>query len=224
MFERQPLRQAVQREILARLSDGRLPAGIRINETHLSADLGISRTPLREAMLHLEAGGFLDSDLGKGFIVPPLSRKEFAGLQEVLARLAPLALTTVMPFPGQRVMELNNLLSRSKMHVLRPGPDQAVALMELVFRWGLLLVESCPNAVLKQDVLRLEALSRRYWFTAQRAGFAPDPLVTSLDEMYELVRTGQSSRAASHWSDHILRFAQEAGRMLPEPAPRPSTS
>ncbi|MGD9546051.1 MAG: GntR family transcriptional regulator [Candidatus Krumholzibacteriia bacterium] len=224
MFERQPLRQAVQREILARLSDGRLPAGIRINETHLSADLGISRTPLREAMLHLEAGGFLLSDMGKGFVVPALTRREFAGLQEVLARLAPLALSSVMPLPGQRIMELNNLLNRSKMHVLRPGPDQATALMELVFRWGLLLVESCPNAILRQDVQRLEALSRRYWFTALRAGFLPEALMASFDEMYDLVRTGQSARAASHWSDHILRFAQEAGRMLPDPAPRPSSS
>ena len=30
--------------------DGRLAAGSRINETHLAADLGLSRTPLREAM------------------------------------------------------------------------------------------------------------------------------------------------------------------------------
>ena len=57
MFERKPLRQQVQKEILARLADDRLAAETRINESHLAADLGISRTPLREAMLGLEATG-----------------------------------------------------------------------------------------------------------------------------------------------------------------------
>ncbi len=51
MFQRKPLREDVQKEILNRIVDGRLAAGSRINETHLAADMGLSRTPLREAMI-----------------------------------------------------------------------------------------------------------------------------------------------------------------------------
>jgi len=39
--------------------DGRLPAGTRINEVHLSRALGVSRTPLREALARLAQEGAL---------------------------------------------------------------------------------------------------------------------------------------------------------------------
>ncbi len=215
MFQRQPLRDQVQKEIRARLDDGRLGSGLRINETHLSADLGISRTPLREALLQLEATGFLVSDMGRGFLVPVLDANDFRDLQAVLARLEPLALGEAMPYPGQRIMELNNLLGRSKLHLNGPGPSLAAPLMNLISGWAGLLVEACPNRILRRDVLRNEALSRRYWFAAAVGGFQPEPMIASADQMYELVRTGQSARAASHWSEHILRFSPEAARYIP---------
>ena len=214
MFQRQPLRDEVQKEIRARLDDGRLAADSRINETHLSADLGISRTPLREALLQLEATGFLASDMGRGFLVPPLDPGRFNDIQAVLARLEPLALEAAMPYPGQRLMELNNLLGRSKLHLTGSSPAIAGPLANLISGWAGLLVEACPNLVLRRDVLRLEALGRRYWFAAAMGGFEPAAMIASMEEMYELVRTGQSARAASHWSGHIMKFSPEAARHL----------
>lgn len=41
--------------------DGRLPAGERINPVHFSQQLGVSRTPLREALSRLAAEGALTS-------------------------------------------------------------------------------------------------------------------------------------------------------------------
>lgn len=215
MFQRHPLREPVQKEILARLADGRLPAGTRINESHLSKALGISRTPLREAMLGLESAGFLASDMGRGFLVPLLDAQEFLDLQEVLARLEPVALTAAMPLTPQRVMELNNLLVRSKLRATQPGSEQAPALAELVYRWAALLTEPCPNRTLRMDILRMEGLARRYWRAAVPGGLVPLRLVGSLEELYELVRAGQAARAASHWSEHILQMGQEAVRHLP---------
>ncbi len=214
MFQRHPLRDQVQQEIRVRLDDGRLAAGSRINETHLSAHLGISRTPLREALLQLETAGFLNSDMGRGFLVPALDTGEFSDIQAVLARLEPLALSAAMPYSGQRIMELNNLLGRSKLRLTGTGPTVAAPLMNLVSGWAGLLLETCPNRILRNDVLRLEALSRRYWFAAAVGGFAPAAMVASLESLYEMVRTGQSARAASHWSEHILKFSPEATRHM----------
>ncbi len=214
MFQRHPLRDEVQKEIRARLDDGRLAANSRINETHLSTDLGISRTPLREALLQLETAGFLASDMGRGFLVPALEVDEFSNIQAVLARMEPLALSAAMPYPSQRIMELNNLLVRSKMHLNGTGPTMATPLTNLISRWAGLLMEGCPNGILRSDTLRLEALSRRYWFAAAVGGFPPLAMIDSLEALYEMVRTGQSARAASHWSEHILKFSHEAARHL----------
>lgn len=220
MIERKPLRAQVQQEILARIADDRLPAGTRINESHLAADLGVSRTPLREAMLGLEAVGFLGSDLGRGFLVPPVSRDEFTQTQAMLSKMAPYAMDMAQPLSGSRIMELHNLLGRSRLRVTQPGEHQAGALADLIFRWSALCISDCPNRMLTADVNRLQALSRRAWQTACRRGFAPDDMLSGYGELYELLRTNRPAAAAEYWERHIGHFAAEAARNLPAPGTR----
>ncbi len=209
MIQRKPLRDEIQKEIVARIHDGRLVAGQRINETHLSEDLGISRTPLREAMLTLAAAGFLDSDMGKGFGVPPLDPTEFAEIQSLLLPLAPLALRTVgIPAPG-RVMELGNLLARARV----PG-GQGLSPAEALFRWSWLLVEDCPNLLLRAEVLRLEGMARRYWQAAFDRGLDAAPLLQSLGAIYEMLRTRHLEEAAAAWAEQIRVYGVQAGAAL----------
>ena len=215
MFQRRPLREDVHREILARIGDGRLPAGQRINESRLSADLGISRTPLREAMLGLESQGFLDSDMGRGFLVPVLCAEEFMEIQGILTHLKPLALSTAFPIPPARIMELQNLLGRAGMKVREVSPDRAQALAELVYRWSQLVLASCPNRMLARDILRLEGLARRYWHEAVVLDFDPTEFLDSLKQIYEMLRTDKRDEAVSAWRGHIERFSREAARDLP---------
>ncbi len=217
MFERKPLRTHVQKEILARIADHRLPAGTRINESHLAADLGLSRTPLREAMLGLEAAGFLNSDMGRGFLVPPISGDEFMQCQAMLAKMAPYALTMACPLPAGQIMELNNLLGRARIRVTQPGKEQGGAVVDLIYRWCPLLINGCSNKMLVDDILRLEALSRRCWHEAVILGFEPGAMVASYEKLYELLRTNHADEGAVHWENHITQYSAEAARHLPDP-------
>jgi len=200
MFERKPLRDDVQQEILARLWDGRLPPAQRINETHLSAEMGVSRTPLREAMIYLAAAGFLDSDLGRGFKTPPLEIASFRRIQDVLRALVPTALDTAEMLAPEQLMELSNLLGRARMH----SADQAdCARLEHAFLAGVL--RSQANELLVADILRLAGLARRYWHAA---GSKIDAAahVDSLGSVYEALRTQQHEQAADLWQAHHDRF------------------
>lgn len=217
MFERKPLRHHVRQEILARLVDQRLPAGTRINESHLAADLGVSRTPLREAMLGLEATGFLDSDMGRGFLVPPLSATAFAQVQVVLGRLAPVALAPALPLAAGRIMELSNLLGRARLKAVQTGPDQPAVWAAFVSRWTTLSIAGCPNRFLVHEVQRLEAWSQRSRYTAVERGFAPNKALDGYAELYELLRADRGDEAAAHWSDRIAADAAETARHLPNP-------
>jgi DNA-binding GntR family transcriptional regulator len=60
-----------------------LRPGDRLNEGQLSAQLGISRTPLREALNRLAADGFLTLSPGRGFFRRPLDPKEIFDLYEL---------------------------------------------------------------------------------------------------------------------------------------------
>jgi DNA-binding GntR family transcriptional regulator len=217
MFQRKPLRDELYKDILARIEDGSLPAGARINETHLSSKLGISRTPLREAMLGLEAQGFLASDMGRGFMVPRLDVQEFTEIQLVLTELKPLALSVSFPLPPGRIMELHNQLGQARLGTDKPGPDRPVALVNMVYRYSRLLLGTCANNLLAADIARLDGLARRYWFEATVMGFDPTAYFGSHDELYELLRKDLREEAVHHWRGHIERFSAEAARHLPNP-------
>jgi DNA-binding GntR family transcriptional regulator len=82
-------------EIRRYIVDGALPAGTRLVEKKLTSSLGISRTPLREALHRLEQDGLIERNPGMGMSVTGLTLEELnevMGIRAVLeghcARLA----------------------------------------------------------------------------------------------------------------------------------------
>lgn len=215
-FQRKPLRDDIQKEILGRIVDGSLPAGQRINETHLAGDLGLSRTPLREAMLTLSAAGFLNSDMGKGFAVPVLDPAEMKQIQEMLALLQPLALSQAMPLPPSQLMEIANHLSRARMRLEGKIAREAVGrtLAGLVFNWNEGILHHCPGSLLLADINRLEGLAARYWYAAGLRGLDTAEMCHSFNGIYELIRKGQSDQACRVWASHIEKFGDQAVQLL----------
>src|SRR6266540_7271671 len=89
----EPLRAEVYRRVVRLMTDGELEPGQTITEAGLSKTLGVSRTPVREALLQLEAEGVLQSTPAKGFTVRKLSITEAAELFPILSALEALAVT-----------------------------------------------------------------------------------------------------------------------------------
>ena len=93
--QRKSLGQHVFENLKSAIIKGDLSAGDRLIENQLAETLGISRTPVREAIHKLEREGFLRKKPGGGFSVLGLSREdviETFGIRSVLesyaARLA----------------------------------------------------------------------------------------------------------------------------------------
>ncbi len=217
MLQRKPLRNELHKKILARIDDGRLPPGQRINESRLSSSMGISRTPLREAMLGLEAQGFLGSHMGRGFMVPPLDVQEFVDIQFMLTDLKPLALSLSFPLPPGRIMELHNQLGRARLRAKNPGPERIDAVINMIHPYSRLMLGTCTNSLLAADIARLDGLARRYWHEAAVMGFDPTDYFLSHDELYELLRKDHQEEAVNHWRGHIERYSAEAARHLSNP-------
>lgn len=83
--------QRAYEDIRALIFNGELPAGTDHLEKELADRLGMSRTPVREATLMLEAEGLLAVRARKGVRIQSLSAKDMSEIYEVLAEMESLA-------------------------------------------------------------------------------------------------------------------------------------
>jgi len=67
--------------------DGRLPPGHRLKEEELARELGISRTPVREALLILQTEGLLDAEPNRGAVVRSHDADDLEDLYQLRALL-----------------------------------------------------------------------------------------------------------------------------------------
>ncbi len=84
---RPQLAEDVARFVRRRIFEGIYPAGKYIRLEQLADELGISVTPVREALFGLRAEGLLNLLPRRGFVVLPITRRDIADVSEVQAHI-----------------------------------------------------------------------------------------------------------------------------------------
>jgi len=84
---RQVLHQEVSTRLRQRIVEGHIAPGAKLNERELSAQLQVSRTPLREAIKMLAAEGLVELLPNRGAVAAQLSAQDVADTFEVIAGL-----------------------------------------------------------------------------------------------------------------------------------------
>jgi DNA-binding GntR family transcriptional regulator len=159
---RDNISDAVVAQVRNMIVDGRLPAGERVNEVHLAQQLGVSRTPLREAMARLAHEGALRAVPRIGYFVRPLTLDE---LEQIYA---------IRPLLDPEALRLAGIPSRERMERLRQinaeleNARDADAVIDLDDRWHLELIAACPNAVLIELIQQFIRRTRRYEIALMR--------------------------------------------------------
>jgi len=157
-IERKNLRSQVRDELLARMRSGEVSPGEGINEVQLAAELGVSRTPLREALIALESEGQIESENGKGFRFVPLSAREFEDLAPIMASLEGLALE-LSPLDLLRTLGV-------RLGKLAAEFDQEVVEHALVIskddEWHAVMLSACPNERLLGLIENVRGAFHRY--------------------------------------------------------------
>lgn len=163
-----PLRDQVHHALVERILRDEMKAGSRISDTVLARELGVSRTPIREALLRLEREGFLRTDMGRGFFVKPLSLREVRETYPILWTLEVLALRSA-GVPGA-----GTLAELGKLNAALEAESDPERRIELDGAWHRMLLEPCGNASLLALVESLKQVIRRYEYAyMQNAGHVP---------------------------------------------------
>lgn len=209
MITRTPLRDHVYREILDRIHRGDLPPGGRVRDTTLAGQLGVSRTPVREALLRLAREGVLEADMGRGFSVRRLDPKEMREIGGVLSALECLALSTCGEIPPERLVRLGEI-DRELAHT-RGDPDRCIGLDE---EWHRTLLDGCPNRRLLDIIATLWQVPRRYMRAYLRDAGRVTLSTQHHARIIEALRRNDRDTAAQRFKHHWERGIEELGTWM----------
>lgn len=123
-FEHSTLNERVYRYIRALVIDGTFLAGVRLDEQSLATGLGVSRTPIREAIGKLTTEGLVEYRPYQGNFVRAFNAKQVNDLYEVRKSLESLAVRLAVPMlTDEQVGEIDAILA--DVHHAREAADMA---------------------------------------------------------------------------------------------------
>jgi DNA-binding GntR family transcriptional regulator len=211
----------IRRQLLTLIADGRLPAATRVHEATLARELGVSRTPLHEAMAALERDGLLESLGRRGWRIAGLREADARELYPVLACLESLVihLSSSMLLGAVELSALSGRLDAS----VPPG-----ARLTLENDWHSLLLAQCPNRTLVEMVRPLVIRAFRFELAAAREHWPGTPgEIRSVDESLQRADYRAAARFIEiHWRDRGESMAAwvrerrdppDSGHDTPEP-------
>lgn len=97
VIDRTLLRDDVYHRLRDAIVDGTLAPGEQLRDVDLAAWLGVSRTPVREALLRLAEAGLVAAQPGRSTVVSSLSERAVREARDVVAAMHQLAVREAVP-------------------------------------------------------------------------------------------------------------------------------
>jgi GntR family transcriptional regulator of vanillate catabolism len=219
-----PLGARLVEQLRARVLDGAIPPGERMNEVRLAAELGTSRTPVRAALSVLAGEGLLDYAPNRGYRVrlsPPREVEDAFQTRAVLEALAARQAAEQGGFPPAEraaaeaaLAEGDAVLARGR---LTAGPIAAYRLANVRFHEAVLAASG--NRLLDRMVrlslnLPLSSLNHIPRFTLDELRRRHD----DHHRIFEAITNRDGWRAELLMREHVLRVRDATARQHPAPA------
>lgn len=152
------MRARIRKEVTDWILDGRLPPLSPVRHAEVAEELGVSVTPLREALIELVREGLLEARPNRGFVVAPFGERELRHLYELIGMLEAAAVRDHPPEPSRypTLEALNRELGKA-------GGDPWRA-VNLDVEWHRELLADDPNEIRREvlDGLKLRAVRYAY--------------------------------------------------------------
>lgn len=195
-----------------RIVKGELAARDRIVERQLSAELNVSRTPIREALKLLEADGLIQITLHRGAIVSEFRPKDAFALFDVIAVLESLAAKRVCEAMTSSILQRLEDYHGTMMDYHKDGRtndyfDHNTLIHDFI-------IETSANPILNMTHQRLMIRARRGRYLAI---LDPERLEQAVSEHESLLcafREGQAETAAKVWETHLRHTGETVAAVL----------
>ena len=189
------------RELIVTLE---LPPRSLVSERELMEQLGLGRTPVREALRALARERLVDVYPRRGMFVSGVNVQDLAGLSEVRLTLEGRA--------ARLAAERATAADRAKIELLLEEIDETArelgerTLIDLDQRIHRHIYECTHNAFLEATLNEYYVLTLRIWFLALDRVTRLEDAVTEHRALLEAIRDGDGARAAAAMRMHVKGF------------------
>lgn len=205
-MDKYSLRGQVFQEIREDILKGKYKENEELREATLGKELGVSRTPVREALRQLELEGLVHIIPNKGAYVTGITEKDVHDIYMTRSLLEGLcARWAAEHITAEQIGELEEILLLSEYHLDRENPEQYA---ELDGKFHEVLYDACESRILKHilsDFHKYVQLARK------RSVKKEDRARKSLEEHREILnalRAGDPDLAEKLANTHILRVME----------------
>ncbi|GGS87068.1 GntR family transcriptional regulator [Streptomyces chromofuscus] len=188
--------------------DRRYEGGTLLTEGELADAVGVSRTPVREALLRLEVEGLIKLYPKKGALVLPVSAQEIADVVETRLLVEEHAARKAVPASSGLIGRLEELLERQREQAAA-GDLAAAAVTDRCFHAE--IVRSGGNEILSRLYDQLRDRQLRMGVAVMHSH--PDRIAKTLaehQEILEALRSGDPDAAVDVVHRHIGWFSHLA--------------
>jgi DNA-binding GntR family transcriptional regulator len=173
--------------------------GTFLTEAEVCRATGVSRTPVREGLLRLEAEGFLQIVPKKGAFVPPITEREVEAIMQARALIEDFCVRRAVHFAEMLAPELDRLLAAQDKHQKSP-----VEFIELDREFHRAIVRAADNPILADFYETLRDRQMRmgvYAITASAQRM--NGVMVEHRAIAEGVRSRNADEAASATAEHL---------------------
>jgi DNA-binding GntR family transcriptional regulator len=181
-------------------------SNFHLDERQLSEKLGVSRTPIREAIAKLEQEGIVRTVPRRGVFVYRKSKKELIDIVIVWAGLEGYAAHLIINNSKKEEIEtLNKYCQYSKQNVLSDLDNYSndnIKFHELIMK---LTKVRLMGEILESQLIHLQYLRKKFIFESNRS-------VKSIDEHNDIIKflvAGQAGKAEKLLKNHALTLVEK---------------
>lgn len=206
------LAERVATEIRDMVIRGALRPSQQIVERRLCAMLGVSRTPVREALKLLRQDGLIEISRNRGARVAPYEAEDAEQLFEVIAALEGMAAASFVRSAQPQALDRLEVLHEQMMafraeQQLDEYFDTNSAIHDLI-------VSGAGNPVLAESHRKLMLQARRGRYMAIMDGERWDQAVREHEALMATIRAGTAPAAEAVWRAHLMNTGRSAAIAL----------
>lgn len=199
-----PLREIVYEQLKMQILTGKIIPGTRMMEVELAEEMGVSRTPVREAIRKLEKEGLVTIEPRRGAYASDISVKDMVDTLEVREDLEALAAALAAErMTPEQLEELQRIASGYTEAIKNSDTEKIISFDELFHKH---IVSCSGNKTLMQisETVQELALRFRYLYYDDFSRYANMPVEHK--QIIDAITSGDAETAKETADSHVKRL------------------